>query len=79
MIIRTIFAFLFVGLLTENTAPKACYKFFEAHPRVLPVPDVLDLGKPWLPPHTQGVVEDTFEGTFGHLDGRTTTIGGKIL
>jgi hypothetical protein len=49
---------------------------FEAQPRQLRLPDVLDMGAPWLRKGTQVVIEDNFAGEAGDLDGRITRIGG---
>lgn len=50
---------------------------FEAHPRQMRLPKVLDMGAPWLRKGTQVVVADDFTGAHGDLDGRLTPMSGK--
>ena len=48
---------------------------FEAHPRVIHMPAVLDMGAPWLRKGSAAVIEDDFGGAAGDLEGRWTTSG----
>ena len=50
---------------------------FEAHPRQIRIPDVLDMGRPWLRKGTRVVVADDFTGEPADLDGRITPVGDK--
>jgi len=49
----------------------------EAHPRQMPIPSLLDLGKPWFRSGESLRVSDDFVGETAELDGRRTPVGGK--
>jgi hypothetical protein len=51
---------------------------FEAHPRQVALPAVLDCGKPWLRKGERVVVADDFSGKAGSLAGRKTPVGQKV-
>jgi hypothetical protein len=65
-----------VGLLfdTSRQVPTTVSRF-EAHPRAVKLPDVLDMGAPWMRTGTRVVIEDNFDGPPGHLAGRVTSTG----
>jgi hypothetical protein len=48
---------------------------FEAHPRQIRLPEVLDMGAPWLRKGTRVVVADDFSGEQADLDGRRAPVG----
>lgn len=50
---------------------------FEAHPRVIPVPEGFNLGKPWWMDGNRVIAKDDFKGSPADLAGRTTSLGGK--
>jgi hypothetical protein len=50
---------------------------FEAHPRQVKLPTVLEMGVPWFRKGTETVVADDFAGDAGDLDNRPTSSGGK--
>jgi len=50
---------------------------FEAHPRSVPIPTVLDLGTPWTAAGQQAIVSDRFVGT-GELAGKRTSMGDRV-
>ena len=54
------------------------FQAFEAHPRTVPLPQTLQTGEPWLRKGTEPILEDSFNGPAGDLEGRTTTTGRKI-
>jgi hypothetical protein len=54
------------------------FRFFEAHPRSVPLPDALDLGSPWFVEGKELVVRDNFAGSPRDLAGQTTSIGNKV-
>jgi hypothetical protein len=64
-----------VGIYAE--AKGVHFRSFEAHPRLIPIPPVLDLGAPWTPFEADAAVTDTFEGEVGELEGTSTRTGGK--
>ncbi len=51
---------------------------FEAHPRFVPIPDMLDLGQPWNPQGKRTVITEQFEGSARPLNGKSTTSGGGL-
>jgi len=53
------------------------FRCFEAHPRSVPIPSVLNLGTPWTAAGQQAVVSDRFVGT-GELAGKTTSTGDRV-
>lgn len=66
-----------VGIcLNTQKQSQAALHSFEAHPRQLRLPNILDMGAPWLRKGTQVVIADDFAGEAGDLEGRTTPIGG---
>jgi hypothetical protein len=50
---------------------------FEAHPREVRIPEVLDLGSPWNEEGRTVRVRDDFSGVRADLAGRQTTVGAK--
>ena len=67
-----------VGVLSNtSTQRSAAVRRFEAHPRRLRMPDVFDMGAPWLRTGTNVLLSDEFSGAQGNLEGRLTPIGGK--
>lgn len=50
---------------------------FEAHPRTIAIPPVLELGKPWYQLGQQPVFTETFDGEARQIEGKRTTTGGK--
>ncbi|MBE9170322.1 nucleotide-binding protein [Pleurocapsales cyanobacterium LEGE 06147] len=68
-----------VGLGSLESDDRNLYfRFFEAHPRSVPLPDALDLGSPWLVEGKELVVQDNFAGLPQDLAGKTTSIGNKV-
>ncbi len=51
---------------------------FEAHPREIPIPPLLDMGPPAMIEATTITVRDDFSGPQGDLEGHTTTLGNKV-
>jgi hypothetical protein len=66
-----------VGLGTVEVNESLYIRHFEAHPRSLLIPRVLDFGSPWIAQGTQVVVSDDFDGAARDLDRKTTSIGNK--
>jgi hypothetical protein len=65
--------FLIVGAERgDRTAPR----FFEAHPRCVRMPEILDMGSPWERTGDRTVAADDFDGTAGDLEGRLLTVDG---
>lgn len=64
-----------VGTLLD--AGSGAMRAFEAHPRQIKLPDVFDLGAPWLRKGTRVVLEENFAGAAGDLAGRTTANGNR--
>ena len=65
-----------VGVLVqESDANAGTIRSFEAHPRRIRLPEVLDSGQPWLRKGSRIVVEDEFLGEPADLDGRLTPVG----
>jgi hypothetical protein len=65
-----------VGILfSEANADAGAIRSFEAHPRKIRLPEVFDMGGPWVRTGTRVVVADDFSGEPANLDGRLTPIG----
>ena len=62
----------------DDEADKLFFRFFEAHPRTLPIPDTLKSKAPWTPPKMQIEAVDHFNGGAGHLEGKRTSDRKKI-
>lgn len=62
-------------LLTDSSADAGASRSFEAHPRSIRLPEVLDMGEPWVRKGDRVVVADDFSGEPGDLDGRRTPTG----
>lgn len=66
------------GIGISASGNKELYlRAFEAHPRSVVIPDMLDLGMPWTAAGQQIVVSDRFVGT-GELAGKTTSTGDRV-
>lgn len=63
-----------VGMLLEAGG---LMRAFEAHPRQIKLPAVLDLGAPWLRKGTRVVLEENFIGPAGDLAGRSIASGNR--
>jgi len=66
-----------VGIRVTGSGIDALLRFFEAHPRDIPIPDTFELGEPWFLEGDQVVVKDDFDGPPADLAGRTTTVGAR--
>jgi len=65
-----------VGVLFhEPVANEGTIHSFEAHPRRFRLPDLLDMGGPWLRTGDRVVIADDFSGKQADLDGRETPVG----
>jgi hypothetical protein len=67
-----------VGLWASVPDERIRLRAFEAHPRSVPLPAVLDLGAPWRRFGDRIVVSDDFEGEPRELSGRVTEAGHKV-
>jgi hypothetical protein len=65
------------GIGMSASDSNSSYRYFEAHPRSIPIPKALDLGVPWVAEGSQTVATENFVGV-GDLSGKTTSTGGKI-
>lgn len=67
-----------VGILFDELVDGASpVQRFEAHPRQMRLPEVLDMGAPWLRTGSRVVVADDFSGASADLDGRKTPTGDR--
>lgn len=67
-----------VGILLGDAGKNAgTICSFEAHPREIRIPEVLDMGAPWLRLGSRIALADDFTGSAEDLDGRMTPLGGK--
>jgi hypothetical protein len=67
-----------VGFSATEANPNLYVRAFEAHPKSVPIPPVLDLGSPWLADGTQAVLTDDFVGEARDLAGKLTSTGDKV-
>lgn len=67
-----------VGFGSVNGIHEIYFKAFEAHPREIPIPQELDLGKPWLVRGQRIVLSDDFTGDVQDLAGKNTSMGYAI-
>jgi hypothetical protein len=66
-----------VGILFDTSGNTSCpIRSFEAHPRQVKLPAMLDMGSLWLRKGTEKVIVDDFSGEHGNLAGRVTPVGG---
>jgi hypothetical protein len=66
-----------VGVLFDrSSSTKGTVRSFEAHPRQIKLPQVFDMGQPWLRTGSRIVIADDFSGPAGALEGRKTPQGG---
>ena len=65
------------GIRFAEGEPTAVIHSFEAHPRLIAIPDAFDLGKPWFEEGNRLVAKDDFAGPIADLEGRTTEFGGR--
>ena len=66
------------GVGLWSSGGEVAVRQFEAHPRSVPIPDVLDLGQPWNPKGQRIAISEHFEGSTRPLDGKSTTSGGGL-
>jgi hypothetical protein len=67
-----------VGFRTEHPSHGLHIRQFEAHPRGVRLPSVLDVGEPWLRKGTRTIVSENFEGPARDIAGKATSIGSKV-
>ncbi|MBX3376951.1 MAG: hypothetical protein KF678_08110 [Phycisphaeraceae bacterium] len=65
------------GLIGQAADGESRLRDFEAHPRQVPMPTVLDMGPPWKAEGTQIRVRDLFTGPNSDLARHETTYGGR--
>ena len=61
--------------LNELDGQSTAIQNLEAHPRQIQMPELLEMGSPWLRTGKHILVSDDFTGECGDLAGRVTTIG----
>jgi len=68
-----------VGFLIAGTerGDRNVPRSFEAHPRRVRMPEILDTGSPWLRMGNRTVAADDFDGAAGDLEGRPVPVGGQ--
>jgi hypothetical protein len=64
-----------IGIAAAGQTGGVLVTDFEAHPRLLPIPDSLRLGAPWTEAGTAIVIEEPFTGMRPDLDGRRSPSG----
>ncbi len=67
-----------IGIAATQANNNLYFKFLEAHPSSVPIPQELDLGSPWEPQGTEVVIADNFAAPVQDLAGTITTIGQKV-
>jgi len=67
-----------IGIVASNANSDLYFRYFEAHPRSVPIPTALDLGSPWMPAGKQAVITDNFTGVAGEMTGKTTSTGNQV-
>jgi hypothetical protein len=66
-----------VGVVVHDSAGRGgALHSFEAHPRRVALPEIFDMGKPWLRKGSRVVAADDFSGERADLDGRKMPVGG---
>jgi hypothetical protein len=65
------------GVGIHGSGGTAALRWFEAHPRAVPIPAELDLGAPWDVAGEELVVDERFDGPPADLDGAVTPSGGR--
>jgi hypothetical protein len=67
-----------VGLRVTSGGCRGLLRALESHPRTIPIPEALNLGKPWVMEGNHVAVKDDFEGAPADLAGRVTHLGGRV-
>ncbi|WP_052055205.1 hypothetical protein [Myxosarcina sp. GI1] len=65
-----------LGIKTDLES-QVYFRYLEAHPRSIPLPEAIDLGFPWWREGNEIIIKDDFSGK-GDLAGTITTAGNKI-
>ena len=64
-----------IGLVAAAANHQQFFSAFEAHPRALPIPSVLDVGSPWQAAGDRLIAADDFTGKSQLLEERKTSVG----